>query len=116
MECNFYIGQKIVCINDDYEVPGYPINVGSPPWNILDGLTKGSIYTVRALRPSWLLGYLYPFICVLLYEIIREPIYNRLSDCEEEPGYIPARFKPLNSRKTDISIFTKTLKPVKENV
>ena len=100
MECNFYVGQKVVCIDDDASrynnIPGYTY-IGS-----LDGLTKGEIYTIDKIYPHPMLNY----ILVDVREIDRmtkNP--DRLNAC----GYRYERFKPLEEKKrtTDISIFIK---------
>ena len=99
MECNFYVGQKVVCINDDvsrYKLPGYTY-MGS-----LDGLTKGEIYTIDKIYPHPMLNY----ILVDVREIDR---MAKNPDTVNAYGYRYERFKPLEEKKrtTDISIFIK---------
>lgn len=92
------IGRKIVCVNDD---PRFII-----PFTIhshMHGLTKDQIYTIRDFGPDlWLPKH----IVVWLEEIIR-PICQIRGD---EVGYHVDRFRPLLTRKTNISAFTKLLK------
>lgn len=111
MECNFVVGQKVVCIDDDvfrYRVPGvkYPENP------TLDGLEKGKIYTVRDIYFNQSTG----FINVSVEEIVRK-YYSELSKTivEYDPslqGFHHKRFAPLKERKTSISTFTEILNKV----
>lgn len=98
--CNFKVGQKVVCINDNlkqFDIPGM-VYIDS-----LDGLRKGVIYTIRSV-------YIESYgphegeVSVRLEEIIRPSAYGN------EVGYNPLRFKPLVEKKTDISIFQSMLK------
>lgn len=98
----FHVGQKVVCVdasaNKKYLPPGYCIS--DPD---LDGLAKGRIYIIRGII------FIRRVPCVFLEEIIREvePAFGF------EAPYSAARFRPIVERKTDISIFTKMLKPEK---
>lgn len=85
----FHVGQKVVCVNDDPSWKGMPT-----------GLTKGVVYTIDAL-----VEYPYEGIGVQLVEI-------SLPDNEHHwPAFHPRRFRPVIERKTDISIFTRMLRP-----
>ena len=86
MECNFHIGQKVVCIDDTERVRNNTNTftyVGS-----LDGLRRGCIYTIRDIYYDEIDNE----ICVRLEEIYR-------GKCEainfDEPGYVHSRFRPL---------------------
>lgn len=111
MECNFVIGQKVVCIDDDigrYRVPG----VKYPPDASLDGLTKGQVYTVKNLVISPRTGW----INVILEEIIRthysEIFKMNVEYPDDKQGFHYKRFAPLKERKTNISTFTEILNKV----
>jgi hypothetical protein len=103
MSNEFYVGQEVVCVDDDaiakYCIRG-PIYVGD-----LDGLTKGNIYTIRAIS-------LDP-VCVcpalFLEQIVRSSLFG-----EPEIGFASRRFRPVV--KTDISIFTAMLAPSPDRV
>src|SRR6267142_1934690 len=93
----FYVGQKVVCIND---IP--PLNhprAHEAFDRSMNGLRKGMIYTVRetGLR-AWMDG----APCIKLQEIIRP---------YADSPYWAARFRPVAERKTDISLFKKMLIP-----
>ena len=95
MECNFYVGQEVVCINDD---PTAPPNANTP--GDLDGLKKGRIYTVESV-------YIDPrhdIPCITVVEIQRWPLLNY------PHGYFAFRFRPLKKTTTDISEFERILK------
>jgi len=93
---SFHVGQKVVCV-DDRETNLIGL------WREGFRPVKGKVYTVSAT------GLTHPFDpqelpCILVEELSRrvfEPIWAH-------------RFRPIVSRKTDISIFTKMLKPVKQ--
>lgn len=95
----FRVGQKVVCVDD---VP----HGKYAPWPVkggLDGLTKGTVYTIREI------GAYCGEPVVWLNEITREivPGWEKYG----EQGFSPARFRPLVERKTDISVFMKMLTP-----
>ena len=99
-EVMFYVGQKVVCINDDGML-GHKLaaKVSSLP-------VRGSIYTVRdVVSPDEIS----PCLGLLLEEIIGEihPGWH------EEYGFRSDRFRPIVERKTDISIFAEMPKPAK---
>ena len=102
--CNFYVGQKVVCIDDGsdekYNIPREDMEY----WGDLDGLTRGHVYTVRALG-AW--GE-YATGNVWLVEIVR-PLDCDYSLQFGEAPFAAARFRPVVERKTDISIFTAML-------
>lgn len=85
----FYVGQKVVCVNDDPDNYGRPVIV-----------VKGQVYTVsRAF--DWL-G-------------VRALLFVEVSP-GGEPGWCASRFRPVVERKTDISIFTAMLNPSDKRV
>lgn len=93
------VGDKVVCVNDGY-VPQRWKTIGG-----LDGLTTGKVYTIRRIGPQ------YGHVTVSLEEIVR-PIRGVKTDgspLTEEIGYNPSRFRPVQPRKTDISVFTALL-------
>lgn len=88
---NFHIGQKVVCV-DARQRNEYCSGC----------LKEGGIYTIRKVRfnPLGKLG-------VLLFEVRSgAPPF----DDGNERGFLADRFRPLDERKTDISVFTKLLK------
>ncbi len=97
----FHVGMKVVCVNDS--LGNLPDTYkGVTIMHTLDGLKKGSIYTVREVGlKSWIDA----APAIKLIEIIRG-----IGPLGESP-YWAHRFKPLEERKTDISIFKKLLNP-----
>ncbi len=94
MICHFHVGQKVVCINDEFEaecfdeVPYLPV--------------KGSVYTVRSIElMTATTGDRSPIIW--LVEIVNPVMPWEIGDVEI--GFVPGRFRPLVKRKTDISQF-----------
>lgn len=86
----FYIGQKVVCVNDSEREFLQPNTVYvKRPWL----LVKGKVYTISELinLPNRMPG------------LLLEEIPDR--NCPIEPGYARERFKPVIEKKTDISIF-----------
>jgi hypothetical protein len=105
MECKFYVGQKVVCVND---TPGLFLNSKVNTDGDMDGLKAGRVYTISAISSMCDPDYT-TTVQVTLKEIKRK----------ETPlaGFDHRRFKPLDEirdelrkttkRKTDISIFQK---------
>ena len=90
----FHVGQKVVCVNDTPLVEG----------GDLSGLKKGRIYTVREVG---LYSPLAPTVpCIRIKEITNRPKIKGV-----EWPYREYRFKPLEERKTDISVFERLLVP-----
>jgi hypothetical protein len=91
----FRVGQKVVLIR---AISGPPINGDVFP-------TVGQVYSIRDILfedgQSWL----------RLNEIINRVI-NEIDEC----CFIAAKFRPLVERKTDISVFTKMLRPADTTV
>jgi hypothetical protein len=97
---NFWVGQKVVCIKDD--------------WLYEDGLgiihpVKDSIYTIRDknFQPENArcpLGLRFVELVNAIYEF---------RDGVDEPAWDARSFRPLVEEKTDISIFTRVLTPTR---
>jgi hypothetical protein len=103
MECKLISGQKVVCINATPQC-GFEIMK-----NMMDGLTVGEVYTIDSLYLDDMDGE----PCVILKEIVRkEPFLDFLYT----PGFLACRFRPLETRKTDISVFTELLKMKEEEL
>lgn len=92
MECKFVVGQKVVCINDQPRRP-----------TAEKLLTIGNIYTVSGFDID-----LVDQIFITLMETDGKGYWSI-----SNPAWFPHRFKPLEETKTDISIFTKLLRPTK---
>lgn len=99
MKCDFVVGQKVVCIDAKFLPGSY---YGDENLPIL-----GHIYTVREIQvaehaPG-------QPVVVRLVEIV-----NPLKEYQfgtMECAFLAYRFRPLEKRKTDISIFLKLLTP-----
>jgi len=102
--CNFRVGQKVVCINDTWNE--YHAQVVRALDVVLP--VKGEIYTIRSIivRPHR--------SDLLLHEIINPIIEYDIGPAEQHFNVL--RFKPVVERKTDISIFKAMLNPSKEQV
>lgn len=106
MECNFTVGQKVVCVNADvtagYRIPG--LNYSGD----LSGLRDGAVYTIREV-----------FLCDIHGRVLisLNEIRRRVQEgTKQEFGFDPRRFRPVDHRKTDISVFKAMLNPSKEQV
>lgn len=98
---NWHIGMKVVCIKG-----------GGHFWQKdAAELEEGRIYTIRDMRLNPRSGELN----LLLEEVRNLP---RLCDNGDfgEPYYGAVRFRPVQTRATDISIFTQMLVPSKDKV
>lgn len=87
----FRVGQKVVCVDAN--------------GHLMDGLKRGGVYTV-----AWIGEFKHPIrghrgLCVHLVEILRTrcPVYDI------DVPYRTSRFRPLQKRTTDISVFTAML-------
>lgn len=94
------VGDKVVCIDANLYDDGYDPKT-MYLYGDLDGLEKDKIYTIREFYiDSYDLE-----ICICLDEIHRE-----LDEVLwRESGYLVRRFRKVQKRKTDISIFTEML-------
>lgn len=100
---HWHVGMKVVCV-DDYP-GGYEARPDIFEYSDgLDGLTWGRVYTIRAIGPDQEDGSL----SVWLDEI------HRPLERGYETGYAVERFRPVQHRATDISIFTAMLTGAKE--
>jgi len=94
----FHIGQKLVCVDADFEYYGIvdlnlPVHLG--------------VYTVRDVVTG-------RGVSGLGLGLLLEEICNRAGPYGTEYSFVPDRFRPVVERKTDISIFEKML--TEENV
>lgn len=108
----FKVGQKVVCVDDSLEFTRQLAR--EKGLNIrphLDGLTKGNIYTIRENGCKDWMGT--DFLCVRLVEITNRP-EGPLAG--KDTPYAEWRFKPLEERKTDISLFKEMLIKPKEKL
>lgn len=95
----FYVGQKVVCVDDKPNHPSYaPTGVKILPWDSV--LKEGEIYTISefAEHPIYPKG-----LHVRLVGIVRTAGFNS--------PFRVSRFRPLVEKKTDISIFHKLISP-----
>lgn len=101
---DWFVGMRVVCIDASLrrDLTPYPV----APDRDLDGLTERRIYTVRSV------GLYRGALVVWLAEIIRRVRRNE----EEfgEAGFAIERFRPVQPRATDISMFTSMLTGAKE--
>lgn len=91
---SYRVGQKVVCINDDwYDQYRRPITKASP--------RKGAIYTVSGFKTcnNW-----------------PEDVWIQLSEFESSIGFKVVNFRPVIDKTADISVFTKILDEVNGEV
>jgi hypothetical protein len=104
MKCNFVAGQKVVCVDTGLK--------GVIPLTPVVFPEKGKIYTIERIGAGELGVYL------ILQEIGEQhgafEIDGSVWTCFV--GFDPECFRPLETRKTDISVFTRMLNPSKEQV
>lgn len=93
MECKFQAGQKVVCIDDSFE-DSFAFLVNTP--------TKGSVYTVRDVE--LVVGVTGQKCILLRLKEVVNPVEN-WDNGRMEVGFFPYRFRPIVTRKTDISVF-----------
>lgn len=91
----WYAGMKIVCISDKYRPSSAPSEGDAIP-------RKGQVYTIRGFHRSG---------NIWLVEIVNR---RRLwVSGRHEYAFHPSRFRPVQHRKTDISMFQALLNPSK---
>lgn len=90
----FRIGQKVVCVDARARISLYRA------WIYNDAPVEGRVYTISAIVLDE------GEDCLVLLEHPRSPR-------SQHSGFAARRFRPVVERKTDISIFTKMLKPSK---
>lgn len=99
---DWHVGMKVVCVDDAGHYA---------PWGRcdmdMDGLKVRRVYTIR------MIGFYRDQLAVWLDEIVR-PIRGDNAELYGEPGYSVLRFRPVQPRATDISVFTSMLTGVKE--
>lgn len=94
----FRVGQKVVCVDDVFRDASW-LHVKNMP-------VAGSIYTIRGFQTEKY------FDGILLEEVINDAItWNAVGF--REMSFPARRFRPVQERKTDISIFKKMLNPQK---
>lgn len=100
----FKVGQKVVCINDDwFEHPSWA-DVAHKP-------VKGQIYTVRDIDQLPLaLGFDIPGLHLIELTNPTQFWYFGMDIFVAEISFESDRFRPLEEKKTDISAFTSLLK------
>ena len=104
MKCNFHVGQKVVCVELEKLYPDGVEPLEEPCQPIV-----GKVYTIREV----LIGLVGQVPCVKLVEIPDQRI-NVLVHGELLHGDVvfdAVGFRPLVTRKTDISIFKAMLNP-----
>jgi hypothetical protein len=100
---DWHVGMKVVCVDAstrNYDPPRFR-SLGTD----LSGIEEGRIYTVREILDF------YGMVGVRLQGIIRP-----LSRLGLEVPYAAARFRPVQTRKTDISVFEAMLTGAKPKV
>lgn len=95
LQMSFHVGQKAVCITDDWLHPSSPIAISKPH--------RGGIYHVRAIDFCEIVGTNF-----LRFEEIVNPI---VPGYRNEPDFLADCFRPIVEKKTDISVFTAMLDP-----
>lgn len=91
------VGDRVVCVDDE---PHDRYSPWAATGNNLDGLKKGRVYTIRKIG----LYSHYNTLLVWLDEIVR-PKRGPIARQYGEVGFDPRRFRPVQPRKTDISVF-----------
>src|SRR3990167_4610543 len=101
---NFHVGQKVVAV-------GYKKDGSHVPPSIANLPQIGNIYTIRAIN-------VWPTITIVrLYEVDNSHLLSLHQYAGQiEPGYDARAFRPLVTRKTNISIFKRMLTPSPEKV
>jgi hypothetical protein len=94
----FHIGQKVVCVDDSPPPPGRPVY-----WPMV---VKGQVYTIVGfdIEDSARCG---------IGLILAEARLGFIPPWKGEMGWRRTRFRPVQERKTDISVFTEILTKTK---
>jgi hypothetical protein len=97
----FYIGQQVVCVNDQFSQWEY--------WRraIRTFPTLNSIYTIRMIRRGEDYG-VEPFFSFCFYELVNTPVLFKRGYFE--PSFVSEYFRPI--KKTNIDVFKKLLAPL----
>lgn len=98
------VGRKVVCIVDVF-------GANCPTWQALvrNRPVKNGIYTIREIADGYDAGTGEPILAIKLIEIHNSPVSTLQGSLEPDFDY--HGFRPLVTRKTDISIFEKMLRP-----
>jgi hypothetical protein len=94
MKCKFFVGQKVAVCKGGVWRDRKTGKLDFP-------MTKGAVFTVAEIVPESPWGDKGPYLA--------------LSELPDQMCHYSG-FEPLNERKTDISIFTKMLRPTEERV
>lgn len=100
---SFQVGQRVVCVHDDSH-PTEPLGMGK--WIPSEAIRKGEIYTITSIYDFR------GFMCFQLAEVSRA-ILSRL-EYGEKVGYGAWRFRPLEEKKYDISIFNEICRGIEQ--
>lgn len=101
MSWDFHVGQKVVCVDPDWHDP-HPNGWPCP-------LVMGATYTITSLsEASGPYRGSKDHFCLHLAEV-----RNPHGGSNDDVGFADARFRPLVTKQTDISIFTAMLSPKK---
>jgi len=101
---SFYLGQQLVCIDDQFDQ--------NPYWRqTIQAFPKfNSVYTIRIIRLGAEYG-LSPFIAFCFYELVNLPALFPIGSPSKlglfEPSFLSKYFRPV--QKTNIDIFKKLL-------
>ena len=90
------VGQRVTCVDDNRRFIGVDI--------LPNFVVKNKIYTIRALKTHPCI----PGYGVLLLEVLN-PTAHPNADISDEWAFDAGRFRPVEARKTDISIFKQLL-------
>lgn len=105
MECNFTVGQKVVCVRSWYDeqlLSAAVLGITLP--------VKRGVYTIRSVD-----RFSPDAVHVRLHEIHNPKLEYSDFGCIEQ-AFCSTSFRPLVERKTDISVFKAMLNPSKEQV
>jgi len=102
MQCQFVVGQRVVCMNDHFAPKGL---AHLRAWSEPCLPAKDQVYTVRKIEAFDDATYLF------FTEIVNPVIPFQHGMWEQ--GFDHRRFRPLTERKSDISVFTKMLNQTK---
>jgi hypothetical protein len=90
----FYVGQEVICIDDSgFKDVGLP----NPP-------KVNCVYTISEIAKGFDGTRIADGLCFA--ELFNPNPFNGLNDC-----FVPERFRPIQKKQTDISIFTALLNP-----
>jgi hypothetical protein len=98
---SWHVGMKVVCIA--CRPDGAPADAFYPEID--------RIYTLREIRDDAPWRYGKTKVVVLLNELDNSHFVGR-AGYWVEPGFDPRGFRPVQTRKTDISVFEKMLRPI----